>query len=87
MDAGHYLCDFTYYCSLAEIARAIRPKEKHHAPQVLFLHCPPIGQPLSTEEVTSAIKKIIIWVCEEIGMQSLRDEGVNFPPVQKLTRL
>ena len=68
MDAGHYLCDFTYYCSLAEIARA---KEKRHTPQVLFLHCPPAGQPLSTEEVTSAIKKIIIWVCEDRDGQSL----------------
>jgi hypothetical protein len=62
MDAGHYLCDFTYYCSLAEVARTVRPEEKAPHPQVLFLHCPPTGQPLLTEEVTSVIKKIIIWV-------------------------
>jgi len=76
MDAGHYLCDFIYYCSLAEVARTIKPyEEKRRTPQVLFLHCPPTGQPLSTEEVTDAITKIIIWVCGEIMIQSLRDEA------------
>jgi pyroglutamyl-peptidase len=76
MDAGHYLCDFIYYCSLAEVARAIKPyEEKRRTPQVLFLHCPPIGQPLSTDEVTDALKKIVIWVCNEILIQSARDEA------------
>ena len=76
MDAGHYLCDFIYYCSLAEVKRTAKPyEEKRRTPQVLFLHCPPIGQPLTAEEVTDAIKKIIVWVCAEIWIQQLRDEA------------
>ncbi|PPR00502.1 hypothetical protein CVT24_005525 [Panaeolus cyanescens] len=125
MDAGHYLCDFIYYCSLAEAQRASKakaaatqlwdPKRAITGPsyaaysspytspplgsntpnysfnsgpalyspatgatpgdgssgtqrptQVLFLHCPPVNQPLSTEEVTEAIRKIVVWVCGEI---------------------
>ncbi|KAF9053099.1 hypothetical protein BJ165DRAFT_1400442 [Panaeolus papilionaceus] len=124
MDAGHYLCDFIYYCSLAEAQRASKAKAQLWDPkraitgptyaaysspytspplgsntpnysynsgpalysphpaagaapgdgivgtqrptQVLFLHCPPVNQPLSTEEVTEAIRKIVVWVCGEI---------------------
>jgi pyroglutamyl-peptidase len=65
MDAGHYLCDFIYYCSLAEAKRTSKPYEKRRNTQVLFLHCPPVDQPLSTEEVVDAIKRIIVWVCGE----------------------
>ena len=65
MDAGHYLCDFIYYCSLAEAKRTSKPYEKRRNTQVLFLHCPPADQPLSTEEVVDAIKRIIVWVCGE----------------------
>ena len=65
MDAGHYLCDFIYYCSLAEAKRTSKPYEKRRNTQVLFLHCPPVDQPLSTEEVIDAIKRIIVWVCGE----------------------
>jgi len=61
MDAGHYLCDFIYYCSLAEGKRTSMKHDK--ASKVLFLHCPPVGQPLCTEEVTDAIKRIVVWVC------------------------
>ncbi|KAH7913887.1 hypothetical protein BJ138DRAFT_1170989 [Hygrophoropsis aurantiaca] len=61
LDAGHYLCDFIYYCSLAEAKRASSKSDK--SSKVLFLHCPPVNQPLSTEEVTDAIKKSIIWLC------------------------
>jgi len=65
MDAGHYLCDFIYYCSLAEAKRTSKPYEKRRNTQVLFLHCPPVDQPLSTQEVVDAIKRIIVWVCGE----------------------
>ncbi|KAF9532822.1 hypothetical protein CPB83DRAFT_846430 [Crepidotus variabilis] len=76
MDAGHYLCDFIYYCSLAEVKRTAKPyEEKRRTPQVLFLHCPPVNQPLSTEQVTDAIKKIIVWVCGEIMIQQARDDA------------
>ncbi|KAG7091363.1 hypothetical protein E1B28_010404 [Marasmius oreades] len=63
LDAGHYLCDFIYYCSLAEAQRNGKPYEKDKTTKVLFLHCPPVDQPCSTEEVTEAIKRIVVWVC------------------------
>ncbi|KAG1732195.1 uncharacterized protein EDB91DRAFT_1152111 [Suillus paluster] len=61
LDAGHYLCDFIYYCSLAESKRASGKADKSTT-KVLFLHCPPVDQPLSTEEVTEAIKQSVIWL-------------------------
>ncbi|KAJ3862571.1 hypothetical protein EV359DRAFT_44910 [Lentinula novae-zelandiae] len=67
MDAGHYICDFTYYCSLAESKRNGKPYEKDRNTQVLFVHCPPVGQPLTTEEVTEAIRRIVFWVCSELA--------------------
>ncbi|KAF8844271.1 peptidase C15, pyroglutamyl peptidase I-like protein [Paxillus ammoniavirescens] len=66
LDAGHYLCDFIYYCSLAESRRST-PKTDKPTTKVLFLHCPPVDQPLSTEEVTAAIKKSIMWLCTSIA--------------------
>ncbi|KAG6813317.1 hypothetical protein H0H92_012130 [Tricholoma furcatifolium] len=69
MDAGHYLCDFIYYCSLAEAKRTTNPYERRRNNQVLFLHCPPVNQPLGTAEVTEAIERIIRWVCKEMQIQ------------------
>lgn len=70
-DAGRYLCDFIYYCSLAESRRSLYhnpPDNKNDTPQVLFLHCCPVGQPFTTEEVTEGIKRIVVWVCN--GLQA-----------------
>lgn len=69
MDAGHWLCDFIYYCSLAESKRNGNPYEKDRNTQVLFVHVPPVGQPLSTEECTDAITRIVTMVCGEIADQ------------------
>ena len=70
MDAGHYLCDFIFYCSLAEAKRYVTPQENLkelntpiRSTPVLFMHCPPVDQPLSTEQVTDAIQRVILWVC------------------------
>ncbi|KAI0743936.1 peptidase C15 pyroglutamyl peptidase I-like protein [Daedaleopsis nitida] len=70
MDAGHYLCDFIFYCSLAEAKRGMAPIEKFKdratppkPTPVLFMHCPPVEQPLTTEQVTDAIQRIILWIC------------------------
>lgn len=63
MDAGHYVCDYTYYCSLAEAKRSTTKHDKTKYTKVLFMHCPPAYQPLSTQEVTEAVKKVILWVC------------------------
>uniref|UniRef100_A0A0W0EYP6 Uncharacterized protein n=1 Tax=Moniliophthora roreri TaxID=221103 RepID=A0A0W0EYP6_MONRR len=67
MDAGHYLCDFMYYCSLAESKRNGKPYEKDRNTQVLFVHVPPVGLPLTTEQCTEAIRRIIQWVCGELA--------------------
>ena len=79
MDAGHYLCDFIYYCSLAEAKRSVKPYEKRRTTRVLALHCCPVGSPLSTDEVTQALRQIIIRVCND---QQLR-EPENDNEVQK----
>ncbi|THV03361.1 peptidase C15, pyroglutamyl peptidase I-like protein [Dendrothele bispora CBS 962.96] len=60
IDAGQYLCDFIFYCSLAESKMAGR-----NTP-VLFIHCPPIGEPLSTEQVTEGLKSIVANVCARL---------------------
>lgn len=75
MDAGHYICDFIYFCSLAESKRTAKPYEKRRNTQVLFLHCPPVGKPLSTEEVTDVIKRIIVWICGEIQLLDEAEDG------------
>ena len=74
MDAGHYLCDFIFYCSLAEAKRNAAKLEKDKARStppkmtpVLFMHCCPVEQPLSTEDVTQAIKQVIAWVCARLA--------------------
>ncbi|KAJ7682087.1 peptidase C15 pyroglutamyl peptidase I-like protein [Mycena polygramma] len=56
-DPGRFLCDFTYYCSLAESQRAGR------GTPVLFIHCPPIGQKMSTKEVAEGVQRIVSHVC------------------------
>ncbi|TFY60526.1 hypothetical protein EVG20_g7387 [Dentipellis fragilis] len=64
LDAGHYVCDFTYYCSLAEAKRTATKHDKGKHTKVLFMHCPPVDQPFSIAEVTEAVQKIIIWFRE-----------------------
>lgn len=74
MDAGHYICDFIFYCSLAEAKRVSSRQEKFKdrgsptkSTPVLFMHCPPVGQPLATEEVTEAIRRVISYVCSRLS--------------------
>jgi len=70
-DAGRYLCDFIYYCSLAEQRRTDNKGGiKSKNTKVLFLHCPPIDQPLSTEQVTECIQKLVIIVCDKLASSS-----------------
>lgn len=61
-DAGRYLCDFIFYCSLAEAERTAKSTGKNLTP-VLFMHCPAVNTPLPTEQVTDAIKRVVAWVC------------------------
>ena len=69
-DAGRYLCDFIYYCSLAEQERSQRARDGVHVPvgkktKVLFVHCPPVGESLTVDEVIDGLKRIIVWVTRE----------------------
>jgi len=66
-DAGRYLCDFIYYCSLAEQRRTnTELNGKGKSSRVLFFHCPPVDQPLSTPQVADYIKWLVMLVCEKI---------------------
>ncbi|EJD41133.1 peptidase C15, pyroglutamyl peptidase I-like protein [Auricularia subglabra TFB-10046 SS5] len=62
-DPGRYLCDFIYYCSLAESRRlpdAVSPKRS----KCLFMHVPPLSDPHSLEELTTTIRKVVSWVAQ-----------------------
>ncbi|BGP33209.1 hypothetical protein JCM10296v2_005003 [Rhodotorula toruloides] len=55
-DAGLYLCEYSFYASLATALR-------HHPDRpvpVQFIHIPPEGKPYSIEEVTAAIR-LVVW--------------------------
>ena len=60
IDAGRYLCDFTYYCSLAEAQKRALATRVRPTP-VLFLHCCPVDEPYGTKEVTATIEEIVRW--------------------------
>lgn len=64
-DAGLYLCEFINYCSLAEAKRATPKHESEKATPTLFLHCPPVDQPLSTQEVTAVLQEVVSWICSQ----------------------
>ncbi|PCH43683.1 peptidase C15 pyroglutamyl peptidase I-like protein [Wolfiporia cocos MD-104 SS10] len=65
-DAGLYLCEFINYCSMAESRRTAAKGEKYTP--TLFVHIPPVGEPLSTEEVSDALRKTIAWVCSRLPL-------------------
>ncbi|TNY17617.1 hypothetical protein DMC30DRAFT_98792 [Rhodotorula diobovata] len=65
-DAGLYLCEFSYYASLAsaQLQNPERPTP------VLFVHVPPLGSPYSAEELTAAMR-ILVWaIVNEGGLAS-----------------
>jgi len=66
-NAGLYLCEFIYYCSLAEQQRTQQGQNNggNKKTKILFVHCPPVDSPLSTDEVTDGLKRIISWVIRE----------------------
>ena len=60
-DPGRYLCDFIFYCSLAEAQRkSLRPTGV--SAKVLFMHVPPAGVPHTLGEMTDTIRKVVSWV-------------------------
>ncbi|KAK0552440.1 hypothetical protein OC845_001706 [Tilletia horrida] len=79
-DPGRYLCDFIYYASLAEARRGQRLQgpedeekrglagevgdEESKETPVLFIHCPDVGQPQTSEQVSALLKEVVKWVCQ-----------------------
>ncbi|KAJ2782700.1 Pyroglutamyl-peptidase 1 [Coemansia javaensis] len=58
-DAGRYLCEYTYYTSLAEAALYPR-RRRMAAPRVLFVHVPPqAGDPYSDAQLAEIVREII----------------------------
>jgi pyroglutamyl-peptidase len=72
-DPGRYLCDFIYYCSLAESMRRscdragatsnLRGDGKATPSKVLFMHVPPTGRPYSVKDMTGAMVEVIKFAC------------------------
>src|SRR4051812_16394020 len=54
-----YLCDFIYYCSLAESKRGEGGGDDK---VVLFVHVPAIGMPFSVEDLTMIMLDIVAWL-------------------------
>lgn len=58
-DAGRYLCDFIYYCSLCEA------KRRAEGTLVLFIHVPPADRNLAVERCTQAIRAIAWFMARQ----------------------
>ena len=70
-DPGRFICDFTYYSSLANAQQAdplytVTPRERRT--QVLFIHCSPVGDPLETPDVTELLKEAVTWICHQLQL-------------------
>ncbi|GJJ06099.1 hypothetical protein Clacol_000288 [Clathrus columnatus] len=68
VDAGHYLCDFICYGSLAESQRPLFYDKKSDAsekrPKSLFMHVPyDEGQPFMMDELVELVKQVVALVC------------------------
>ncbi|KAF9284616.1 hypothetical protein BGZ68_004554 [Mortierella alpina] len=60
LDAGHYLCEYTFYLSMAERHRRIVAGEEGEDERAcLFVHLPSVGNPYSLEELQQFVKDMI----------------------------
>ncbi|KAJ2856172.1 pyroglutamyl-peptidase activity protein [Coemansia erecta] len=65
-DAGRYLCEFTYYISLA-LAQTAYPERCATAPKTLFVHVPPKPlDPYSDQQLADIIRDIICYFASRI---------------------
>ncbi|KAF9585978.1 Pyroglutamyl-peptidase 1 [Lunasporangiospora selenospora] len=63
LDAGHYLCEYTFYLSMAERQRRILDKlENEDDRTCLFVHLPSVGMPYALEELQQFIKDMVVAV-------------------------
>jgi len=60
-DAGRYLCEYTFYCSMGEatIFNSTKGKEKQH---VLFVHVPVPDDIMTLDMITDTLKLIIFAI-------------------------
>ncbi|GAA5849342.1 hypothetical protein JCM8547_006519 [Rhodosporidiobolus lusitaniae] len=63
-DAGLYLCEFSFYTSMASALLLNREKPT----PVQFIHVPPIGSPYTLDELTCAIKLLVWAIVNEGGL-------------------
>lgn len=65
VDAGHYLCDFICYGSLAESQRSLFGKtKKDKRAKSLFMHVPyDEGAPFKIPELVELVKQVVAQVC------------------------
>ncbi|KAG0344288.1 hypothetical protein BG004_004601 [Podila humilis] len=61
LDAGHYLCEYTFYLSMAERHRRLVAggQEKEDDRTCLFVHLPSVGNPYSLEELQKFIVDMV----------------------------
>ncbi len=61
LDAGHYLCEYTFYLSMAERHRRIVAGEEGEDERAcLFVHLPSVGNPYSLEQLQQFVKDMIV---------------------------
>ncbi|KAJ2786259.1 Pyroglutamyl-peptidase 1 [Coemansia interrupta] len=65
MDAGRYLCEFTYYTSLA-LSKTRYPEQGRVPPLVVFVHVPPKScDPYSDRELADIMRRIVCFLAEQ----------------------
>ncbi|KAG0226821.1 hypothetical protein B0O80DRAFT_533257 [Mortierella sp. GBAus27b] len=57
-DAGHYLCEYTFYLSMAERNRRLTTEGQDER-TCLFVHIPSVGNPYSLEELQRFVKDMV----------------------------
>ncbi|KAK5814799.1 hypothetical protein F5H01DRAFT_347394 [Linnemannia elongata] len=66
LDAGHYLCEYTFYLSMAERQRRIAAGEEGEGERTcLFVHLPSVGNPYTLEELQRFVKDMIVGVVSQ----------------------
>ncbi|KZT39021.1 peptidase C15, pyroglutamyl peptidase I-like protein [Sistotremastrum suecicum HHB10207 ss-3] len=64
-DAGKFLCEYIYYCSLVHSEYECRQKASSAAKTpVLFMHVPDIDKPQSVADMANAMREVIYWCCQ-----------------------
>ncbi|KAG0253834.1 hypothetical protein DFQ27_007180 [Actinomortierella ambigua] len=63
LDAGHYLCEYTFYLSMAERNRRIQLGQEDGSDRVcLFVHLPSVGNPYTLDELTRFVQDMVTRV-------------------------